>query len=892
MRGSGIQALLAIPQQFISSIEQVTSHPAENRSDAMQQELIHAYGGLKVFLHLLQPIISSKFVFEAPQTSLLLTPEKKDGDPGYFEPHKFLVQMRVHAIPLVRNLWEASWLQAAPQGVIKSVIQIALEFVKAENEELNADLAQTLTSLGAPPPAPTPTILQPDENRIQQLTDMGFPRRAAERALLRTRNNVAAAADLIISQPYLFPAEPDPLDAPMDEDTTGEGSSTPSGDGASNVPQRSESPSDTPSAEPAPPPPVEKKAEEWLKELNELREPLKTDIGPRALRLVDEHPSLVFDVQPIFTGPRGSYQEHCVRRLIEDIKAFSPHAYSKHELTMAVRCRLLALALNTSASQDVLGSDAKNVMELLLALLLSMPGGLDKDSKSVPKWLAAHLLVVEALLMMGEQPRSITLPKEGETVNSEELYAGPSYSESRSLLFDFCMRLLSIPELSQADLLSTLRMVVLLTRDHVMARDFVQREGIQALLRHLKTTPDESSVAVKSHIMVIIRHVVEDEETLRQTIRVEIKRYLTNPKHRFTDVTSYMRGCNAPALRNPGAFIKLTEEMCHLSRPFGGPQQVLLKDAVLKEGSGTSEPTGNMDAGDVKMPIDVTLPTLPSTQTTEALDVVIHLLIGELSKCSKPSNDSLGALSSESKAAHLWDTHVHTAPSEATAPGDADKNQEKETDKENDKAHRYSCFIMQTLTELLFSYDSCKLAFLGYTHKKRLQTPAKESANKFRSAALNLLLNDLVAFGTLDPRKDKQSQARHVQSNWAMSVIVALCVDTNFPQDIKEVTQDVISVRRYVLDAVNRSIKDLPSGESMEARYGRLYALAELCHRLLTVRPSATSKKQDETPTHIAKVMLEKSFVGTLTSALGEVDLNYPNVKQLVSSILRPLEYL
>jgi E3 ubiquitin-protein ligase HUWE1 len=38
--------------------------------------------------------------------------------------------------------------------------------------------------------------------------------------------------------------------------------------------------------------------------------------------------------------------------------------------------------------------------------------------------------------------------------------------------------------------------------------------------------------------------------------------------------------------------------------------------------------------------------------------------------------------------------------------------------------------------------------------------------------------------------------------------------------------------------------------------------------------------------------MLEKNFVATLTAALSEVDLNYPNVRGLVASILRPLENL
>ncbi|KAG6875821.1 hypothetical protein C0992_002162, partial [Termitomyces sp. T32_za158] len=71
-------------------------------------------------------------------------------------------------------------------------------------------------------------------------------------------------------------------------------------------------------------------------------------------------------------------------------------------------------------------------------------------------------------------------------------------------------------------------------------------------------------------------------------------------------------------------------------------------------------------------------------------------------------------------------------------------------------------------------------------------------------------------------------------------------------------------------------------------RYGRLLALAELCHRLLTVRSHATHRKQiDDNPTHIAKVMLEKIFVATLTTALSEIDLNYPNIRRLVPAMTK-----
>ena len=51
-------------------------------------------------------------------------------------------------------------------------------------------------------------------------------------------------------------------------------------------------------------------------------------------------------------------------------------------------------------------------------------------------------------------------------------------------------------------------------------------------------------------------------------------------------------------------------------------------------------------------------------------------------------------------------------------------------------------------------------------------------------------------------------------------------------------------------------------------------------------------KAGDEVLTHIAKVMLEKNFVAALTDVFSEVDLDYPNICTVVSSVWRPLEYL
>ena len=89
-RKGGLDAIVTICHSFMHTIVEHSKARVEDRTDAVTQALGHAFGGIKVALHLLLSLISSKPIFESSQTILLLTRDKKDTDTDYFEPHNFL----------------------------------------------------------------------------------------------------------------------------------------------------------------------------------------------------------------------------------------------------------------------------------------------------------------------------------------------------------------------------------------------------------------------------------------------------------------------------------------------------------------------------------------------------------------------------------------------------------------------------------------------------------------------------------------------------------------------------------------------------------------------------------------------------------------------------------
>ncbi|KIK27762.1 hypothetical protein PISMIDRAFT_674672 [Pisolithus microcarpus 441] len=877
-RMKGLEAIFGIIERFVESAERVTSVAVSERSELMVQELVRAHGGLKVALHLLRPLLSSKPLLESGQTMMMITRDKKDTDLGYFEPHHFLVTLRLAVIPIVRKIWESAWLRTAPLTLVKSVIHLVLELTSGDSEELRADAPGDSvpgTGIGIGTGFHIRTV-GPDENRIRQLTDMGFQRSAVERALTRTRNNINAATELLLSHQFLLPPEPEPqyAEAATSTDTSGH-SPTEGGESDGSAMQDSGVDADEPSAreQSVTTPEGTKSFEELRRDLDIAREPLRTDLASRALVLVDEYPSLIFDVCKVFVQPSADVREISVRSLIEDIKVHSPGAYDVREEPLAIRCRLLALALSECQSlEPALG---RSLMDILLALLSNST--IIDPEHHLPKWLASHLLVTEALLNIGDQPSSINLPKEGDPIELKELKVGPAYTEARPLLFDFSFRLLNLCSLPRDEFLATLRLLVVLTRDHLVACEFTSRGGLPLVFKHLQACPGPSSY---SYVAIILRHVAEDPNSLRNLVRQEIKRFFSQPRTRLVEASTYLRNNSAAALRDPRAFIDVTMSLCELQHPYDLSHHIGLKSDVLTE---TSLPKDN-SAKQAEMQVDSISPDAPQVVTNEALESMVHFLITELMRCFKTVLNT------------PCDTSVPPQAKEAVnevAPTDSATQASDQDNSGQQQRYLYSSFIMQCLTELLFSYDSCKNVFLSYNPKKRVQTPSKESGVKYRTAVLQFFLSELVTYETVSTQLDESAKARLTLCGWAISVIVALCVDSSWGSEVKDVSPDLVSVRKFVLEAVSRAIKEMPATESLDMRYGRLLALADLCNRLLTVRCNNGSRKpQDESATHIAKIMLEKNFVSTLTSALSEVDLNFPNIRGLVASVLRPLENL
>ncbi|KZO98855.1 hypothetical protein CALVIDRAFT_495662 [Calocera viscosa TUFC12733] len=899
---------------------------AGERNKEAERILVQVFGGLKVALNLFESLAASKPLFDSGQTALLTTRDKKPEDKDYFEPHDFLIKLRLEILPVAVEMWDAPWVVsdvssmqpfAPPLGVIRSIVRIMQHIMDADGEERRVEApvnapgsfnwAAGLLGLGAPRPE-----VVPDENRVQQLIDMGFPRHAVERALRRTGNNVSAATEYLLTHPAALLPEPAPLPA------VEAGPSQPQEDVEEDVEMENgpvaivadidapaiEEPADNDAIDADPPmevpiaespvddttmttngasgeTPIEGAnhptaqdeesgpARDFKRDLDVLRSALEPSYPKRALLIADAHESLIFEIKSAFLSSKEVYSRLAFNSILDDIKGMGSSEHASKERSLAVRCHLLALVLNqpTSTPTPILRDRIEPAGAILLELLRT--AAFSPAAETLPKWLSSALLGIEAVLTTANDFTEAKLPEDDEPVPHPPIFAGPQFSAAYEQLFPLCTELLSNSHLTRDELISVLRLLVFLTRERTYSATFLAIGGLPLLLERFKA-PTKEHFGCQIYLMLILRHLVEDEAVLQLAMKDAVVDWFHQPRNRVVDASTLLKNVYMVALRDPERFLDAATSVCQLQSPAAtiGGHHISLRPSAKPKASSEDD---NVEAAEEAPK------ALPSS---EPLEAVVSYLVGELLEVGRVSPTK--TTPTESKPGKV----------EEVVMSDAGEEQQPATPTSDPPEHIYICELMSWLTELVTSYAGCKVAFVNHG-KKRAGKEVVSTPAKSKPTVLNFMIQDLLFAGSLNPKPfgDTEYRLRAEIGIWAMSLVTALCRDEFPVHESKELHADLTGVRKAVLDAVTKAIRETMTLENQEAKYDKLHAIADLCHHLLVIRPGTTSKL-DDASIHIAKLMLERNFVSILTSTLADVDLNYPHVKTLINAILRPLEQL
>ncbi|KAH6847859.1 hypothetical protein B0I37DRAFT_415566 [Chaetomium sp. MPI-CAGE-AT-0009] len=700
------------------------------------------------------------------------------------------------------------------------------------------------------------------------------------------------------------------------------------------------------SAELSTPPPITKD------DLDKMRAEMQNDSIGRCLDVIRAHPDLVFEVCDLIQATVLKSDSEEKRTEVGEVLAnalmsFAPNDEEEKRANgrgIAAFAHLLSLLLqNRPFFKDTLPTLKQNIGEYLGFLKVSPTA----SHEELPSWIPYILLIFEILLSDDEQPVEVTwkMPtKEDDVVEPPKWVAKDlsMSSDDRSTLLTTVLDILPRIGKEEALAVSVLRILVILTRDHATAKVVGEKRNLQRLFVMAKQSCGGGSARlnqahITDNILIILRHIVEDEDMVRLMMETEIKQYLSSARNprAYHDLQSYLRHLSHVALRAPKLFVDVTEDLVKLNSgttmfdPAVRTHNLSLKDkaadqeTVAQEGSvgAAVQATEDLTIDDVKPSTesaDKEMADAPKTPfelkrpVLENPDGVIHFLLCELLNYrevddKEPVSQPLKESPAEGESS--------SASGEATPSPDQQPSEQKDKDKKTPKPifkaedhpiFIYRCFLLNCLAELLQSFNRAKVEFINFKRSVPIQT---NTPIKPRSSVLNYLLNDLLCLGPAGiPIDSTIIKKKAATSTHAQAVLVALVsrtpekpVDRNRNQFEYDDDSDLLFVRRFVLETVLRAYKEATTpGEPIEVRYGKMMCAAELMSLMIGEKEKenqprdarATDPAVARSQMQLKRLMYEKGYLATLTASIADIDLTFPNVKRTIKYILRVLRAL
>lgn len=943
-----------------------------------------ANAGLKICLEIFEDTTRSELV-TLPQASYM----KNDymDRPFYFNPNQLLLEVRMESLSLTREIWDSEYAEQASADVVRRLASILKHTLHGDNEDSVAATADEY-----PKPAPhIKRLYSIDKTRVKQLVDKGFEPAVVEEALYRC--NVGQNIQLSAAEDYCqalktnsrrrrLPAPKDEIkslesasntpsnltsppitadnangptatileDRSQDEDVTDvlditrpdsnnanrgavlavNGENTPNGPSAMDLSVILNEPATTQTL----PPQFSKQS------IDAERESIREQLAERCNNILSSHPKIIFELHDLLSSGAAKLSDEDAKSwwtattnilvsslLSQGIEGDVDEAYGKK---VAATAHLIGLLSNNTNVKDSMHQVMQDSFDNIVDFL-KIPGEKASDGDTYP-WIAPISLIVERMLALDSSPNGIewTAPNDVDNYTEPKLIHEEVIEPSaRQKIFEQVMDLLPKVGKDSSMALALSRVLLILTRHREIARLQGQKRNLQRLFVMVKQLHGRWSPKLQGCIMTILRHIIEDDATIKQIMTTEIKAYFHNrPAGRSPDLANYLRDLTHLALRSPTLFVEVSNQSVKLltwspghqsaSSPLGlrdedsndpaaKPTETFMSEATTKSIEADAPDSAEQDkAIEAKMPI------------VENPDGVIHFILTELlaykdiedrePTTNSENNQGTGDISASTLAINGISEIVNGNTAATLAPEITSKSEKPRFKSDEHPVFLYRSFLLHCLTELLYSYNQTKIEFISFSRKN---APYAATPSKARSGVLNYLLNALVSSGYVDKDESVTCRKRLVTSDWAMRVLVCLCAKTgekdlglvtasryaNAPRQIddKDTEPDLTYVRRFVLDHAIKSFRDATSStESTQARYGRLLCLAELFNKLIT----KASPQEGSTPVantsykRIARMMLEKNFIAILTSAISDIDLSVPGAKKVIKFILRPLKEL
>ncbi|XP_071715402.1 E3 ubiquitin-protein ligase UPL1-like [Rutidosis leptorrhynchoides] len=727
-------------------------------------------------------------------------------------------------------------------AVVISIIRHVFSGVEVRN----------VTGSGSRPIGPPP-----NETTISTIVEMGFTRARAEEALRQVgTNSVELAMEWLFSHPEEVQEEDDELARALAMSLGNSGTDA------------NDDTVTTESSEPI--------------EEETVQLPPVDDLLSTCKKLLEMKNSLTFPVRDLLSmicsQDDGRYRSDVIMFILEQVKLCSSDSYGGKDNMLSSLFHVLALILNED--KDARDVASKNGLVKVAADLLSNWNSSERDSGTllVPKWVTSAFLAVDRLSQVDQKlnPDILELLKKDDVsdhnnslIIDEEKQTNLGLSSKlidvadQKRFIEICCGFLIKP-LPAETVHAILQLCSTLTRTHSVAVSFLEAGGLPSLL----SLPTSSLfVGFDNVAATIIRHILEDPQTLQQAMESEIKHSVVAGGSRQANgrltPRNFLLNMSSVLSRDPVIFMRAAKAVCQIEMHGDRPFIVLLKDREKDKSKDKEEKDKPHATTDGKLSIGNNT-KLSDANTKNAkvhrkppssFTTVIELLLESVITFVPPSEEKEGTSSSVTD----MEVDVNLGKGKGKAIASASEENE-ENGQESSALLAKVVFILKLLKEILLMYGSSVHVLL------------RKDAEL--SGIFHHILCNFLPHLRSSKREKKDADWRHKLAGRASQFLVASCVRSS-------------EARRRIFGEINNAFTDFVDNSEVNRPPGNdIQAFVDLLGDVMAARsPTGASISGEASVTFI-----DVGLVKSLTRTLQMLDLDHADSLKIVPGLVKVLE--
>ncbi|KAK7275857.1 hypothetical protein RIF29_16983 [Crotalaria pallida] len=840
------------------------------------------YGSLASYGKLMDHLVTSSLILSSFTKHLLAQPLTNGDTPFPRDAETFVKVLQSTVLKTVLPVWTHPQFIDCSYEFISTVISIIRHvYSGVEVKNVNGSSGARITG---PPP---------NETTISTIVEMGFSRSRAEEALRQVgSNSVELAMEWLFSHPEEI-QEDDELARALAMSLGNSESGTKDAVANDNSQQ--------PEEEMVQLPPVDELLSTCTKLL--LKETLAFPVRDLLVMICSQDD--------------GQNRSNVVTFIVDRIKECGLVSSNGNNNMLAALFHVLALILNEDAVSREAASKS-GLIKIASDLLSQWDSSLDsREKQQVPKWVTAAFLALDRLLQVDQklnseiaeqlkkesvnsQQTSITIDEDRQNKLQSALGLSTKYAdihEQKRLVEVACSCMKN--QLPSDTMHAVLLLCSNLTRNHSVALTFLDAGGLSQLLS-LQTSslfPGFDNVAAS-----IVRHVLEDPQTLQQAMESEIKHSLVVASNRYpngrVNPRNFLVNLSSVISRDPAIFMQAAQAVCQVEMIGERPYVVLLKDRdkdKTKEKEKEKDKSLDKDKAqsDEKVGLENTNTAASGNgpgkihesnaksvkghrKPTQSFINVIELLVESVCTFVPPLTDDIAPNVPGIPASSEMDIDVSAVKGKGKAVATVSEGNETSSQEVSASLAKI-VFILKLLTEILLMYSASVHVLL----RRDAEMSSIKGTFQKSPSGLNIggifhhILHNFLSYSR-NSRKDKKGDGdwRQKLATRANQFVVAACVRST-------------EARKRVFNEISYIINEfVGSCDGVKPPGNEIQVYVDILNDVLAARTPSGSSISAEASVTFMDAGLFKSFTRTLQI----LDLDHPDSSKVASGIIKALE--